>query len=291
MAAFDKHANPYDEEGLAKHIEQALRVERPRGPLFHLAYPLFKRMFRPQLFGLENLPSAPSLFVGNHSLFASDGYLLAPVMWMEHGRFLRGLGDKALWTPLTEGFLMSQGAAIGHPDVCAALMQKGCDLMVFPGGAHEATKTQEQRYQLQWRERYGFVRMAAAHGYPIVPMAIVGPDEFYNHVMEGRDLPESRLGQMLKRFGIIDDNTRRDVIPPLPAGALGTAMPKPQYCYIQFGEPVTVTGRGGKPPSQQTLKRVRGEVAAQIESMLITLQALRDEDRNAQSCLRNLLTL
>jgi len=290
MAAFDKDASPYDEAGLARHIEQALGVERPQGPLFHLAYPLLRRLFKPQLLDVENIPNGPSLFVGNHSLFASDGYLLAPVMWMEHGRFLRGLGDRALWNPLTESLLLSQGAAIGHPDVCAALMQKGCDLMVFPGGAHEATKTQDQRYTLQWRERYGFVRMAAAYNYPIVPMAIVGPDEFYNHLLEGRDLPDSVLGQWLKRTGLLHENTRRDIIPPLPIGALGTALPKPQYCYVQFGEPVTVKGRGGKPPGPRTLKRVRGEVATRIEAMLETLQALRDEDRNQQGCLRSLLT-
>ncbi len=290
MAAFDKNSDPFDDAALAAHITRALQVERPTGPLFQLLYPLLKRLFKPQLIAVENIPKEPCLFIGNHSLFASDGYLLAPLMWIEQGRFLRGLGDKALWTPLTESLLLSQGAAIGHPEVCSALMQKGCDLMVFPGGAYESTKTMEQRYQLQWQERYGFVRMAAAHNYPIVPMAIVGPDEFYNHLMEGRDLPDSAAGRLLERLGIIDKNTRRDIIPPLPVGALGTALPKPQRCFVQFGEPVRVKGRGKNPPVPATLKRVRNEVSGQIEAMLEQLFALQDEARNQQSCARKVLT-
>ena len=40
----------------------------------------------------------------------------------------------------------------------------------------------------------------------------------------------------------------------------------------------------------QTLKKLRLELAGQIETMLEELFALRDEDRNQQSCVRSLLT-
>ncbi len=290
MGIFDKDNQPFEGAGLERHIEQALAISKPAGPLFELSYPLLRRLFKPQLLGLECIPNEPCLFIGNHSLFASDGYILAPVMWMEERRFLRALADKALWHPLTEQFLLSQGAAVGHPEVCAALMDQGCDLMVFPGGAHEATKTQDQRYQLQWKERYGFLRMAAAHDYPIAPMAIVGPDEFYNHAVEGRDIPDTPLGDILRSLGLITDRTRRDLIPPIPLGALGTPFPKPHYCYIQFGEPVRPKGRGGKPPGMATLKKLRLELSGKIESMLEDLFALRDEDRNQQSFIRSVLT-
>ena len=249
MSVLDKDSQPYEGVALERHIQRALAVNSPRGPLFDLTYPLLKRLFNVQLLRTDRIPAEPCLFIGNHSLFASDGYILAPVMWKEQQRFLRGLGDKALWNPVTEPLLLSQGAAVGHPDVCSALMENGCDLMVFPGGAHEATKTQAQRYQLQWKERYGFLRMAAAHNYPIVPMAIVGPDEFYDHAVEGRDLPDTPLGELLKTLGILTDSTRRDLIPPIPLGALGSPLPKPQNCYVEFGEPVRPKGRAGKPPA------------------------------------------
>ncbi|MEP5766018.1 MAG: lysophospholipid acyltransferase family protein [Halieaceae bacterium] len=290
MGIFDQNNEPFSDSELSRHIERALAVDGPRGPMFELSYPILRRLFKPQLLATANIPQEPCLFIGNHSLFAMDGMVLGPVLFHEQGRFLRGLGDKFLWHSFTEEYLLGQGAAIGHPQVCSALMEHGADLMVFPGGAHEATKTQEQRYTLQWRERYGFIRLAAKHNYPIVPMAIMGPDEFFDHAIEGRDLPDTALGQLLARMGLISDDTRRDMLPPLPLGALGLPLPKPQRCYIQFGEPVRPVQSRGRPPGKQKLRQYRDQVGGQIEAMLQELMALRDEDRNQQGWLRALLT-
>jgi len=291
MTLLDKDSVPLDDAALERHIERAVRIDRPRGPLLELAYIAVKRVFTPVLLGTEELPGEPCLFVGNHSLFATDGAILMPLMWHEQRRFLRGLGDRFLWNPLSERLLLSQGAVLGHPRVCSALMEHGADLMVFPGGAHEATKTQAQRYTLQWKERYGFIRLAARHGYPIVPMAIVGPDEFYDHAIEGRDLPDTPLWQWLERAGVVGDNTRRDLLPPLPLGALKSPLPKPQKCYIQFGEAVRPTLNRGKLPGQARLRSYREAIAGQIEHMLTNLFAMRDEDRNQQGWVRRVLTL
>lgn len=290
MALLDKDSSPLDDAALDRHISRALTVEEPRGPMFDLAYPLLKWVFRPQLLQAQNIPDEPALFIGNHSLFATDGAILGPVMWREQRRFLRGLGDRFLWNSLSEDFLLSQGAVLGHPKVCSALMEHGADLMVFPGGAYESTKTQDQRYTLQWRERYGFLRMAAQHDYPIVPMAIVGPDEFYDHAIEGRDIPDTAIWRWLERRGVVDERTRRDMLPPLALGALGSPLPKPHCCYIQFGEPVRPRGSRGRPPGKQKLQQYRDEVAGQIEDMLEELLALRDEERNQQGWIRSVLT-
>jgi len=290
MGIFDQNSEPFNETGLARHIEQALTVERPGGAGFDLAYPLLKRFFRPQLIDADKVPDEPCLFVGNHSLFALDGMVLAPVMYHELGRFLRGLADRFLWNQFSEGYLLGQGGVLGHPEVCSAMMEAGEDLMVFPGGAHEATKTSAERYTLQWKERFGFVRMAAKHGYTIMPMALVGPDEFYDHLIEGRDLPDTVVGRWLSRAGILTENTRTDLLPPVPMGALGSMMPKPQRCYIQFGDPVPMKKYAGKRVAKKTLLGVRDEVADQIEDMLEQLQALRDESRDEEGWLRRLLT-
>jgi 1-acyl-sn-glycerol-3-phosphate acyltransferase len=290
MGIFDQDNEPYDDVGLARHIERALAVDRPRGPGMDLSWPLIRRLFKPQLVDAENIPDEPCLFIGNHSLFALDGMILSPLMYHETGRFLRGLGDKFLWNRFSEDTLLGQGAVVGHPEVCSALMENGDDLMVFPGGAHEATKTEAQRYSLQWKERYGFVRMAAKHGYTIMPMAIVGPDEFYDHRVEGEDLPDTAIGQLLKRAGLLTENTRTDMLPPIPSGALGSLIPKPQRCYVQFGKPVRTKQYAGKRVAKKTLMGVREKVARQIEGMLDQLLALRDEDRNQEGWLRALLT-
>jgi 1-acyl-sn-glycerol-3-phosphate acyltransferase len=289
MGIFDQDNQPYEGDALVRHIERVLAVNRPTGPFFYLAYPLIRRLWKPQLIDVANIPDGPCLFVGNHSLFATDGAILLPVIYHEQGRFLRPLADKALWNPVTEDFLLSQGAGVGHPDVCSALMEAEQDILVFPGGAFEATKTQDQRYQLQWKDRYGFIRLAAKHGYTIMPWAHVGPDEFYEHLVEGRDLPDTWLGQLLRRAGLLTDSTRTDLLPPLPLGALGTPIPKLRQCFIQFGEPISLARYKGKRVQKKTLMTLRDQVAKQIEDLLPGLFALRDEARNDQGWLRRLL--
>ena len=291
MNIMDKNSRPYDEDGLTRHIEKALAVERPATNINQLLYPFLKRVFRPELLGTENLPDEPCLFIGNHSLFASDGYVLAPVLYIQEGRFLRALGDRFLWNEKTEALLLGQGAVIGDPAVCDALMENGSDLLVYPGGAHESTKTAAQRYSLQWQDRFGFVRMAAKHGYTIMPFAMIGPDEFYDHWIEGEDIPDSPLGGVLERLGLLNDNTRMDLLPPIPRGALGSLLPKPQRCYVQFGEPVRLAHLKGKRQSKKKLLSVRETVAEQIEDMIAELLLYREQNRDNEGLLRRILTL
>lgn len=291
MGIFDPNNQPFDDEGLARHIERALAVEQPSSLAQNIAYQFIKRVFNPLLVNADNIPDQPCLFIGNHSLFALDGMVLGPVMLHDRNRFLRGLGDKFLWNPGTEQHLLQQGAVLGHPAVCSALMENGSDLLVFPGGAHESTKTAAQKYSLQWKERYGFVKLAAQHGYAIMPFALVGPDEFYNHLIEGEDLPDTAVGQLLKRLGVINDNTRADMLPPIPLGAWGTIFPKPQRCYLQFGLPVELEKYAGKRLTKKQLQSTRAEVADQIEDMLAKLLLLREQHRGKDGLLRRLLTV
>ncbi len=291
MGIFDPNNQPFDDEGLARHIERALAVEQPSSVAQNIAYQLIKRVFNPLLVNADNIPDQPCLFIGNHSLFALDGMVLGPVMLHEQNRFLRGLGDKFLWNPVTEQHLLQQGAVLGHPAVCSALMENGSDLLVFPGGAHESTKTAAQKYSLQWKERYGFVKLAAQHGYTIMPFALVGPDEFYSHLIEGEDLPDTAVGQLLKRLGIINDNTRADMLPPIPLGAWGTIFPKPQRCYLQFGQPVNLAEYAGKRLSKKQQRSIRGRVAGQIEDMLAELLLRREQYKGKDGFLRRLLAV
>lgn len=293
MSLFDKNNQPLDDdEALARHIETALSVETPDGLDLEINYRLIKRLFRPLILGADNIPNRPCLFVGNHSLFALDGMVLAPLFIKELGRFPRGMGDKFLFTnKRVANFVLKSGSVMGHPEVCSALMKDRQDLLVFPGGAHEAVKPASSVYELQWKERYGFVRLAAKHGYTIMPFGLVGPDEFYGHYMEGQDLPDSRLGQLLKRMGLLDDDIRSDILPPIPVGALGTPLPKPQRCYLGFGDPISLSQYKGKNLTSKRLKIIRAEVAEQIETQLAELLFAREQHKGKDSLLRRILTL
>ena len=293
MALFDKDNQPLgDEEALARHIEKALAVQSPRGVELEINYRLVKRLFKPLILGADNIPNRPCLFVGNHSLFALDGMVLGPVFVKELDRFPRGMGDKFLFTnPRVADYVLKSGAVMGHPQVCSALMKDRQDLLVFPGGAHEAVKPASEIYELQWKERYGFVKLAAQHGYTIMPFGLVGPDEFYGHYMEGQDLPDSGLGRLLKRLGLLNDDIRADILPPIPVGALGTPFPKPQRCYLGFGEPINLAQYKGKTLTKKRLQTIRGQVAEQIETQLAELLFAREQHKGKDGLLRRILTL
>ena len=290
MAIADKDNQPFDEHGLDEHIATALAVEEPQGRELDIIHAIVKRVFKPTVVGVENIPDRPCLFVGNHSLFALDGMVLGPVMQKDVGRFLRPMGDKFLFSVDGIGkYLVKNGAVIGHPEVCSALMKNGSDLLVFPGGAHEAVKSASEMYALQWRERYGFIKLAAKHGYTIMPFGMVGPDEFYGHLIEGQDLPDSMLGSVLKSVGLLTEDTRADMMPPIPTGLLGTLIPKPQRCYIGFGQPVDLSEYEGKKLGKKKLQTLRAEVAGEIEEQLNELLLLRAQRRDEDSILRRLL--
>lgn len=293
MATFDKDHQPLDDDtALAAHIAKALAASPLAGWELETAYQVAKRIFKTRIVGAQHIPDGPCLFIGNHSLFALDGLVIAPMMQREFGRFLRPMGDKFLFSTDSLGdFLLSRGAAMGHPKVCDALMESSQDILVFPGGAHEAVKPKSEMYALQWKERYGFVKMAAKHGYTIMPFGLVGPDEFYSHWIEGSELPDSGLGQLLKHLGILTEDTRSDMLPPIPIGALGSLLPKPQACYVGFGQPVDLSALKGKKLNQKKVRDIRSEVASEIEEQLAELLILREKNREQDGLLRRILTL
>jgi 1-acyl-sn-glycerol-3-phosphate acyltransferase len=293
MSVFDKDNQPLDDaEALARHIEKALAVKTPEGIELDINYKVVKRLFNPLILGADNIPNRPCLFVGNHSLFALDGMVLNPLFLKELGRFPRAMGDKFLFTNnRVARQVLKSGGVMGHPEVCGALMKDRRDLLVFPGGAHEAVKPASQVYELQWKERYGFVKLAAKYGYTIMPFGLVGPDEFYGHYMEGQDLPDSALGKLLRRMGLLHDDIRSDILPPIPVGALGTPFPKPQRCYLGFGEPLNLTRYKGKTLTKKRVQIIRAEVAEQIETQLAELLFTREQHKGKDSLLRRLLTL
>jgi 1-acyl-sn-glycerol-3-phosphate acyltransferase len=253
-------------------------------------YRLLKRYFSLQLIGLENIPREPTMFVGNHCLLGLDGWLVMPALYYEAGRFARAMGDN-IWLQFGAigDRLIASGMIPADPRACAAMMEDGYDVLVFPGGAFESVKPAAEKYTLQWRERYGFVRMAAQHGYSITPFATVGPDDFYDHVIEGRELRDSPLGKLLTATGILPEDFRDDLLPPVPRGLFSTLIPKPQCCYLAFGEPVDVPNYRGKTVPQRVLRSVRTATQTGIESLIRDLLLLRAQQRQNQGWLRRLL--
>jgi 1-acyl-sn-glycerol-3-phosphate acyltransferase len=277
---------------LDTHIEEVLATDRPVGPAFSLTVALLRKWFKPRVYNLDRLPSGPALFVGNHALFAFDGFLFFSVMNYDHGRFLRGLGDRALFeNDLYRQTVLDLGAAVGHPTVCEALMAARQDLLLFPGGTQEAVKHPRDRYTLQWGERYGFIRLAAKMGYTIVPFACVGPDEYFDQHISGEALVNSQLMRLLTRQGLIPEDLRDDLVPPLPAGVLGTLIPKPKSTFFGIGQPLSLAAFTGQTLSEEQQHALRHDVEARIEDEIKALLLVRERQRYRDGLLRRILSV
>ena len=279
----------FSDEDIAGLIETFLAIEGPDEKTYSRLYGFIKRYFAPTVVGLDNIPDKPTLFIGNHAMFGLDGLILMPTVYHETGRFLRAMADNAWFQTGTGAKMAGNGMVLGHPQVCSALMEAGCDLLVFPGGAAEANKPADQKYSLVWRERYGFVRMAAQHGYNITPFGMVGPDDWWDHAMEGRDILQSRPVRLLQKLGVIGD-IREDIVPPLPRGLFNTLLPKPERCFLAFGEPIDVPDCRGRAVSTAIQRSVREQTANSVESLVADMLLLRVQDRHNEGFVRRLLT-
>jgi 1-acyl-sn-glycerol-3-phosphate acyltransferase len=279
----------FSDEEIADLIETFLAVEGPNEKSFERMYRFIQGYFAPTIVDLDNIPDEPTLFIGNHAMFGLDGIILIPTLYHETGRFLRGMGDNAWFQTPTGKKMASNGMVLGHPEVCAALMEDGRDLLVFPGGAAEANKTAEEKYSLVWRERYGFVRLAAQHGYNITPFGMVGPDDWWDHAIEGRDLLKSRLVKLLQKRGIIGE-IREDLMPPIPRGLFNTLLPKPERCFLAFGEPIEVPDCSGKNVSKAIQKSVRTQTSDAVESLVSDMLLMRAQTKHNEGMVRRLLT-
>ncbi|HEY2164014.1 MAG TPA: lysophospholipid acyltransferase family protein [Gemmatimonadaceae bacterium] len=63
-------------------------------------------------------------------------------------------------------------------DACLAVLERGEQLLITPGGRREA-RPEARGYRLRWRDRFGFARLALLTGAPIIPLAVVGGFEAY----------------------------------------------------------------------------------------------------------------
>ena len=275
------------DQDIDRLTQKALAIEPPVETL-ERAWPLVERYFLPTVVSIDKIPEEPTLFVGNHALFGIDALIFIVTTYHKTGRFVRPMADKFFFeTPLGE-FLMKYGLVLANPRLCAKLMDAGEDILVFPGGAAESTKPEKDKYTLHWRQRFGFVRMAAQHGYDIMPFGLVGPDDCYQHLIEGSELLDTRAGRMLTRWGLTED-LRDDILPPVALGLFNTPIPRPQPTFLAFGDPVEVPNYRGKNVPKGVLTSARAETAAQIEALVRDMLLLRAQSNHRNSWLRRIL--
>jgi 1-acyl-sn-glycerol-3-phosphate acyltransferase len=234
----------------------------------------------------------PALFVGNHSVYnVFDAMLLSDELRRERGIHLRSLADRAHFTvPVWRDLVAAQGAVLGTRENCADLMKRGEYILVFPGGAREVFKRKGEAYQLIWKERYGFVRLAIEHGYAILPYATVGAEESLDVLFDAGDYLKTPVGRYLKSSGIADRLLRGgEELPPVTRGIGLTPVPRPEKMYFVMGRPIDTRPYRGRQDHAPTLRRVRDRVARQLGKLIAEGLEYRARDRNV-GAIRRLLT-
>jgi 1-acyl-sn-glycerol-3-phosphate acyltransferase len=157
------------------------RSERMRAIARRLYDPIYRRWFRVEWEGLENIPRVGgALLVGNHAgAIPSDAPVIMHGLETELGRPVYGLADNFFRGLPVVGTLWSRtGGVPAHPDNAFRLLHDEQQLtLVFPEGTKATGKLIGDRYKLRRFGRGGFVEIAMRAGVPVVPIAIVGNEE------------------------------------------------------------------------------------------------------------------
>jgi 1-acyl-sn-glycerol-3-phosphate acyltransferase len=228
----------------------------------------YQRITQPKFYGIENIPGDGSLLAGNHTIY---GFLDLPFMmaevWKRRRIAIRGLGENAHYAvPVWRDLLGQCGMVRGTRDNVRALMRDHQTVLVYPGGAREVNKRRGQQYQLLWRERMGFARLAIEQGYPIVPVAAVGADDMLDVIV---DQTTPLYGQLATAY----EKVMGFPTPPVARGVGLTGIPRPERLYFWFGEPIDTTRFAGQ-NDDTAARTVRDETK---QAVLAGIQFLRDE--------------
>lgn len=223
-----------------------------------------QRYHRYRVHGLEKLVSKRAmLLVAYHGRpIAHDQCMLSVSLYdrlgyMVHGVTHNAVTTNSLMTWVTEGL----GFVTGDGPEVEAAIRAGQHIAVQPGGIREGCRSFRHRYELDWGERTGFIRLALRYGLPIVPLAARGVDDCYIGLNDGY-----RWG---KRLGVPAG---------LPAwlgiglgGLWPAAFPLPVQITTYIGDPIELEDGGAIDPSDDdALLHAQRRVASAVRQLLAT---------------------
>lgn len=194
-----------------------------------LFYPLYKYYFRVRVHGIENVQDKPYMVVSNHSgQIAIDGVLITMAFSMDvkPPRVLRGMVERFLaGMPFLGDYVAQTGSILGDRKNCQYLLDKGESILVFPEGVRGVSKETKDFYKLQPFTK-GFYRIALQAQTEILPICVIGAEEFYPYVVHLK-----KLAKMLNLPAL-------PLTPTFPLlGPLGI-LPLPSPVDIYIGKPI-----------------------------------------------------
>jgi 1-acyl-sn-glycerol-3-phosphate acyltransferase len=137
---------------------------------------------RYEVIGIERLiRQDPVLIVGYHGRpSALDLCMLTVSLHERLGYLPHGIVHGALSkTPLLGEAFARLGFVTGDGPEVAAAVARGEHVLVQPGGTREGYRSFRRRYEVDWGERTGYLRLAIKHRLPIVPVGGSGMDDAF----------------------------------------------------------------------------------------------------------------
>lgn len=234
---------------------------------------LSKVYFTPTFIGAEQLDaSQPAMYVGNHSMYGVlDSPMLIDYLYNEHQVAVVSIADHShFYLPLWRSVVKKFGAVDGVPAYVREAMKQGYSILVFPGGGREVLKREGEQYQLIWKQRYGFLKLAQEFGYDIVPFAALGGDEVFDIGFDANKVVQHQYFQKLLQVPQLNRLLRKgEVIPSLPKHLIPKRlpfyfkfMPRQSLMYIE---------------NLEQLQQFRDLIAAEIYTGLADLRVLRQQ--------------
>lgn len=186
-------------------------------------WPFYEYYFDVKVHGKEHVKDKPYMVVSNHTgQVPIDGMLICTAFAteLERPRILRPLVERFLTgLPFLGRWSAEGGAVLGDRNNCLNLLKRGESVLVFPEGVKGIAKNTGDFYKLQ-RFTKGFLRMAIAGQAEILPIAVVGAEEFFPYVFHLK-----KVAKLLR-------------IPALPLSLNIVPLPSPIDIYI--GEPYSL---------------------------------------------------
>jgi 1-acyl-sn-glycerol-3-phosphate acyltransferase len=258
----DPRRSDVDEWGRSEHMRELAR---------RLYDPLYRRWFRAEWEGMENIPKeGGALLVCNHSgAIPSDAPVIMHGVEEELHRPVYGLADHLFkGLPVVGTMWARAGGVAAHPENAYRLLREQQQLaLVFPEGTKGTGKLYTERYKLRRFGRGGFVEIAMRAGVPIVPIAVVGSEEAMPII--------AKVPALAKILGVPYVPITANM---LAFGPLGLVLPLPAKIKVRVLDPVEFD----VPADQERYSRSR--VMDEAEAIRVRIQdALYDMLRKRRS--------
>ena len=186
-------------------------------------YPLYEKYFNVKVHGIENVKDEPYMVISNHTgQIAIDGMLISTAFGVDikPPRILRSMVERFfIKIPFIGTWASEGGAVLGDRQNCINLLNNGESILVFPEGVRGIAKSTKDFYKLQ-KFTKGFYRICCQTKTKILPVCVIGAEEFYPYVYQAKGIAKS-LG-----------------LPALPLSANLLPLPSPVDIFI--GEPVEI---------------------------------------------------